>query len=126
MERVVPTAGRISANVSRDLTISSPMRCAAKIRPKLGAKKVESVDRRDIEAIHVAMKDRPYQANRVLSLLSKMFKCRHSQNEHQSTDICPLHLRFPFLSLLIGEDRANFAPVITAVRLSPGRLSLTS
>jgi hypothetical protein len=43
------------------------------ILPKLGAKKVEAVDRRDIEAIHVAMKDRPYQGNRVLSLLSKMF-----------------------------------------------------
>ena len=43
------------------------------ILPKLGTKKVNSVGRRDIEAIHVAMKDRPYQANRVLSLLSKMF-----------------------------------------------------
>jgi integrase len=43
------------------------------ILPKLGAKKVESVGRRDVEAIHVTMKDRPYQANRVLSLLSKMF-----------------------------------------------------
>jgi integrase len=43
------------------------------ILPKLGAKKVASIDRRDIEAIHVAIKDRPYQANRVLSLLSKMF-----------------------------------------------------
>ena len=43
------------------------------ILPKLGTKKVSSVGRRDIEAIHVAMKDRPYQANRVLSLLSKMF-----------------------------------------------------
>jgi integrase len=41
--------------------------------PKLGTRKVSSVCRRDIEAIHVAMKDRPYQANRVLSLLSKMF-----------------------------------------------------
>lgn len=43
------------------------------ILPKLGGKKVGLIGRRDIEAIHVAMKDRPYQANRVLSLLSKMF-----------------------------------------------------
>jgi integrase len=43
------------------------------ILPKLGAKKVASIGRRDIEAIHVAMKERPYQANRVLSLMSKMF-----------------------------------------------------
>jgi integrase len=43
------------------------------ILPKLGARKVDAIGRRDIEAIQVAMKDRPYQANRVLSLLSKMF-----------------------------------------------------
>jgi integrase len=43
------------------------------ILPKLGAKKVASIGRRDVEAIHVGMRDRPYQANRVLSLLSKMF-----------------------------------------------------
>src|SRR5207302_2795859 len=42
------------------------------VLPKLGVKKVASVGRRDIEAIHLAMKDRPYQANRVLSLLSKI------------------------------------------------------
>jgi integrase len=43
------------------------------ILPKLGTKKVSTIGRRDIEAIHVMMKERPYQANRVLSLLSKMF-----------------------------------------------------
>src|SRR4051812_30096036 len=43
------------------------------IVPKLGSKKVDAVGRRDIEAIHVALQDRPYQANRVLALLSKMF-----------------------------------------------------
>jgi integrase len=43
------------------------------ILPKLGARKVDAIGRRDVEAIQVAMKDRPYQANRVLSLLSKMF-----------------------------------------------------
>jgi hypothetical protein len=39
------------------------------VLPKLGAKKVESIGGREIEAIHVAMKDRPYQTNRVLSLV---------------------------------------------------------
>ena len=43
------------------------------ILPALGTKKVGSICRRDIEAVHVGIKDRPYQANRVLSLLSKMF-----------------------------------------------------
>ena len=44
------------------------------IVPRLGSKKVDAVGRRDIEAIHVALQDRPYQANRVLALLSKMLR----------------------------------------------------
>jgi hypothetical protein len=43
------------------------------ILPALGSKKVSEVTRRDIEPIHLALRDRPYQANRVLALLSKMF-----------------------------------------------------
>ena len=44
-----------------------------KIILRTSALKVESTGRRNVEAIHIVMKDRPYQANRVLSLLSKMF-----------------------------------------------------
>jgi integrase len=43
------------------------------VLPRLRSKKVEAVSRRDVETIHVGLKDRPYQANRVLALLSKMF-----------------------------------------------------
>ena len=43
------------------------------VLPRLGRKKVDDVQGRDIQALHVAMKDTPYQANRVLALLSKMF-----------------------------------------------------
>ena len=43
------------------------------IRPQLGTKKVESIGRRDIMLLHASLKDRPYQANRLLALLSKMF-----------------------------------------------------
>ena len=43
------------------------------VLPRLRPKKVEAVTRRDVETIHVALRDRPYQANRVLALLSKMF-----------------------------------------------------
>jgi integrase len=43
------------------------------ILPRLGSKKVNDVQSRDIHALHVAMKDTPYQANRVLALMSKMF-----------------------------------------------------
>jgi integrase len=41
--------------------------------PRLGSKKVSAVQSREIQAIHVAMKDTPHQANRVLALASKMF-----------------------------------------------------
>ena len=43
------------------------------ILPRLGSKKVNAVRSRDIHALHVAMKNSPYQANRVLALMSKMF-----------------------------------------------------
>ncbi len=43
------------------------------VRPALGGKKVEAVSRREITALHASLKDRPYQANRLLALLSKMF-----------------------------------------------------
>ena len=43
------------------------------VLPKLGTQKVAAVGRREIEAMHASLQDRPYQANRVLALLSKMF-----------------------------------------------------
>ena len=43
------------------------------ILPRLGGKKVSEVQSRDIHALHVTMKNTPYQANRVLALMSKMF-----------------------------------------------------
>jgi integrase len=43
------------------------------ILPKIGRLKVVDVSRRDIERIHINMRSTPYQANRCLSLLRKMF-----------------------------------------------------
>lgn len=43
------------------------------ILPSLGSKLVAHVSRRDIEDLHRAHKETPYQANRFLALLSKMF-----------------------------------------------------
>ena len=43
------------------------------ILPRFGTVKVQELSRREIQVLHTAMADRPYQANRVLSLLSKMF-----------------------------------------------------
>src|SRR5262245_18631407 len=42
------------------------------ILPRLGSKKVAAVQSRDIHLLHVSMKNTPYQANRVMALLSKM------------------------------------------------------
>jgi integrase len=43
------------------------------ILPRFGGKKVSAVQSREIHFLHVSMKSTPYQANRVLALLSKMF-----------------------------------------------------
>jgi integrase len=42
------------------------------ILPAVGTKKVASIERRDIESMHLRLNDRPYQANRLLALISKM------------------------------------------------------
>lgn len=43
------------------------------INPNMGKLKVTDIDRADISALHGKLKDKPYQANRVLGVLSKMF-----------------------------------------------------
>ncbi len=43
------------------------------VLPRLGRLRVTAVGRRDIESLHNSLKGTPYHANRVLSLLSKMF-----------------------------------------------------
>ena len=43
------------------------------ILPRLGRLRVSRVGRRDVEKLHSSMKPTPYHANRMLSLLSKMF-----------------------------------------------------
>ncbi len=47
----------------------------AVVLPKLGRLRVSAIDRRDIELLHTSLKETPYQANRVLALLSKIFSC---------------------------------------------------
>jgi integrase len=43
------------------------------VLPKMGSLRVSAIDSQDVERLHNSLKDTPYQANRVLSLLSKMF-----------------------------------------------------
>lgn len=43
------------------------------IRPVLGAHKVEAITRADMAKLHHALRETPYEANRTVALLSKMF-----------------------------------------------------
>ncbi len=43
------------------------------IKPKLGPRKIVDVSRAEIVAFHHGLRDRPYMANRAVSILSKMF-----------------------------------------------------
>lgn len=43
------------------------------LRPKFGKRHVSEITSRDMEDLHHSMKGRPYQANRTMALLSKMF-----------------------------------------------------
>ena len=45
------------------------------VLPKLGRLRISAVKRTDIEKLHNSLKATPYQANRVLSLLKKIFAC---------------------------------------------------
>jgi integrase len=45
------------------------------IVPRLGTYRIPAVTRADIADLHTSLADRPYQANRVLGVLSKMFNC---------------------------------------------------
>lgn len=67
---------RLHANVKkRAVSAKSDRRLLDKhILPTLGERThIDRISTRDIERLHVAMSDTPYQANRVLALLSKMF-----------------------------------------------------
>lgn len=47
--------------------------CDIFIRPKIGMMRIQDITRPDVSAIHHDLRDKPYQANRVLGVLSKMF-----------------------------------------------------
>lgn len=43
------------------------------LEPAFGVKKVDAITRKDVEQLHMKMAKTPYQANRAIALLSKMF-----------------------------------------------------
>lgn len=44
------------------------------VRPRLGTRKIGDLTRADVVAFHHDLRDRPYTANRAVSMLSRMFK----------------------------------------------------
>lgn len=88
------------------------------VKPKIGRFKIEDVRRSDIAALHQSLRDRPYQANRVLMLLSRMFNMAELWDlRSEGTNPCRMipknreHSRERFLSqtelIRLGEVFAN-------------------
>jgi integrase len=79
-ERAAPTVGDLCDRylaehaVKKRTTKGDESMIARDVRPELGARKVASIEFADIDRLHRKLSKRaPYQANRVLALLSKMF-----------------------------------------------------
>lgn len=65
------------------------------IKPSIGALKISEVTRADISALHQSCKDRPYRANRTLSVLSKLFNlCELWGYRPDGSNPCRLIQRF--------------------------------
>ncbi len=65
------------------------------IKPAFGPLKIPDITRADVTALHQAYKDRPYQANRILSVLSKMFNLAELWGYRaEGTNPCRLIQRF--------------------------------
>ena len=98
------------------------------IKPAIGSFKVVDVERRDVAELHHAMRDKPYQANRTLGVLSKMFNlaevwglrpdgsnpCRHVQKYAETK-------RERFLSEL---ELARLGRTITDMEAEGGKAGL--
>src|ERR1035441_5598743 len=86
------------------------------IRPRIGSLRLQGVGKRDIEGLHASLKATPYQANRVLALLSKMFSiaveggCR-GDNPEEGAPRFDEERRERWLQ---GEDLQRFAQTLDA------------
>ncbi len=81
-ERVAPTVAELverflaeHADAKRKPRTAAEYRrlLASHVMPTLGKRKVASISRADVAKLHHAGRDAPYQANRALAVLSKMF-----------------------------------------------------
>src|ERR1019366_7632292 len=81
-ERAEPTKGNLAAEYlsryAKKEKRASSLRndkgmLANIILPRFGSLRVKSINQRDIDTLHASLESTPYHANRVLSLLSRMF-----------------------------------------------------
>lgn len=109
------------------------------INPKLGRKKAADITRRDIEDLHHEMSDRPYQANRILALLSVLFNhavrdevradnpvkgVRRYHEEKRERYLSPEELQR--LISVLNESKAATADIIRLLLLTGARRSEAS
>ena len=105
------------------------------VRPALGRKKVHEVTRNDIARLHHGLRGKPYQANRVIALLSKMFNlaeawglradgsnpCRHVQKyRERKVERFLSKEELERLGEVLSEadrDRSERPSVVAAIRL---------
>jgi len=86
------------------------------VAPKLGKKKLKDVTLNDIEKIHAANEGTPYQANRMLAILSKLFNQAEKWGErNQGSNPCRHVDRYPEQSrerFLTGDELRRLAAVL--------------
>ena len=101
------------------------------VRPELGERKLEEVRTADVERLHFKFRATPYQANRLLALMSKMFNWagrRGEKNPCVGVERFPEHKRRRYLSsaelarlgaILSRAEREELTSpyVIAAIRL---------
>jgi integrase len=105
------------------------------VKPVLGTFKIGDVKRADISEFHHGLRDRPYQANRVLGVLSKMFNltevwglrpdgsnpCRHviKFKEHRRETILTQTQSVKLAQILdeLSQDASESPFAIAAIRL---------
>jgi len=105
------------------------------IKPKIGSLKVEAVTKADILKLHHEMKNTPYEANHVRAVISKMFNLAESWGLRKEGTNPARHIkkyqetkRERFLDTdelqrlgnslkEIGQEDAEYAPALAAIRL---------
>lgn len=98
------------------------------IVPELGQKKVADVTRQDVMKLHTSMSATPYQANRVLALVSALFTFAERVGERQDSSNPARHVeRYKEHArerMLSGEELARLGEALATSKESPYAVAL--